>query len=192
MKKSWQLLLVGLLAIGLTFVGAFIALANNIEEPPYDGELLAIATVALCNLVWFVPWTTIQLRRKDNAMVIAGLILLGLCWLPFPVGYFHHPSFDPITWKSSFDYNNLYVDERYPAHKAGHMVPDIIESGMCIGKTKTEIESLLGTDHFHEIGLCDSCFAYFYSGGGLFDGCNKLALRFENGRCIGASFWGCD
>lgn len=192
MKKYWQLLLIGLLALGMTALGISMAFANNMEEPPHDGELLAIGTVALCNMFWFLPWTILQLRRQNRVMAIAGLVLYALCWLPFPIGYFHRPAFDPTTWKSALDRTYLYVDERYPAHKAGHMVPDIIESGICVGKTRSEIESLLGIDHFHEIGLCDSCFAYFYSGGGLFDGCNKLALRFEKGRCVSASFWGCD
>ncbi|QQR87330.1 MAG: hypothetical protein IPJ76_03660 [Flavobacteriales bacterium] len=120
------------------------------------------------------------------------MVLFGLCWLPFPFNYFYHPSFDQEEWKNSLDHNYMYVDERYPAHKAGNMVPDIIESGICLGKSRTEVEDLLGKDHFHEVGLCDSCFAYFYSGGGLFDGCNKLAFRFELGRCAGVSYWGCD
>ncbi|QQR87329.1 MAG: hypothetical protein IPJ76_03655 [Flavobacteriales bacterium] len=61
----WQLLLVFFLALGFTFIGILIALALNIEEPPHDGELLSIGTVALGNALWFVPWTIIQQRRKE-------------------------------------------------------------------------------------------------------------------------------
>ncbi len=173
-------------------MGDFLAVAQHLEEPPYHGERFAIATVALCNMAWLIPWTI--RKRRNCTMVLLGVAVFCLCWLPFLVGHMYNPAFNADKWKSSLDEGYSYGTEsqKYPAHRSGYMIPDLIESGVCIGKTEVEIEGLLGKDHFHEIGLCDSCFAYYYSGGGLFDGCNKLALRFEHGRCTSVGFWGCD
>ncbi len=178
-----------------TFLGIFLALASNIEAPPHDGELLAIGTVALCNLLWFVPWTIVQQRRGARNKVIAGVVLFLLCWLHFPLRYFHHPGFDTEVWKSSTDANYSYAG-LYPAHRAGYMVPDIIASRVCIGKSLDQIEQLLGPEHFpvEYAGNLrnDTMIAYLYSNGVLFDGCNKLLLYFEKGICVKAGYGVCD
>lgn len=195
MKKHWQLLLIGLLTLGMTALGISIAFANNIEEPPHDGELLAIATVGACNLIWVIPWTIVQRRRGDRRMLIAGVVLFAVCWSHFLFRYFHHPGFDPATWKTAINWNHS-IAGLFPAHEAGYMVPDIISSEVCVGKTKMEVKALLGPYYFpqRELGGCssDTCIGYFYSGQVLFDGCDKLMLCFKNDICTHVGYCGCD
>lgn len=194
-RHIWRFALLGIIALSCTLLGIILAFANNIEEPPHDGALLAIGTVALCNLLWFVPWTIVQLRRGDKNKIMAGVVLFLLCWTHFPYRYFHHPGFDPEVWKSSTDTNYSYAG-LCPAHRAGYMVPDIIASGVCEGKRLDEIEQLLGPEHFpleytgHRMN--ETAIAYLYSNGVLFDGCNKLILYFEEGFCVKAGYGGCD
>jgi hypothetical protein len=194
MRRRWQLLLIGLAALCMTGLGIFIALAGNIEEPPGKGELVAIASVAACNLLWSIPWVVVQRRRADRPMWWSGVLLFAVIWSPFVVRSFHHPRFDPATWKRSVDPGRSYAG--YPAHAAGYMVTDIIESEVCIGKTRSEIEEMLGSHYFPQSDLWalpgDTCIGYFYSDKILFDGCDKLLLCFERDVCVHAGYFGCD
>ena len=194
MHRRWQLLLIVLAALCMTCLGIFIALANNIEEPPRKGERMAVGTVVVCNLLWLIPWIIVQRRSRDRAMLRWGMLLFALIWSPFVVRSFHHPRFDSETWKRSVDPNRSYAG--YPAYGSGYMVTDIIESRVCIGKTLHQIEEILGTGHFEEpLRHQDpqkTFRFYFYSNKVLFDGCDKLGLCFENGICTSASFAGCD
>jgi hypothetical protein len=195
MRPSYQLIVVGLAALCMTVLGIVIAFWDHVEEPPHDAELLSIGTVALCNLLWLIPWTIVHRKKGDRRMVLAGWLLFALCWFHFPYRYFHHPRFDAELWRSSINFNHSIVG-LYPAHKAGYMVPDIIESGVFVGKTKREVEEMLGPhkvpqDH---LGYCGSenSIGYFYSGQVLFDGCDKLVISFTNDICTSASYCGCD
>lgn len=194
MRRRWQLVMIVFAALCMTGLGIFIALANNIEEPPRRGELIAIGTVAICDLLWLIPWIFIQLRRRDRRMVMSGVILFAVAWSPFLIRSFHHPRFDAAKWKRSIN-PTAYYDE-HPAYGAGYMVTDIIESGVCIGKTMPQIEELLGEGHFNMHGPQEdpelNFQAYYYTNKALFDGCDKLELRFEHGVCTSAGFAGCD
>jgi 4-amino-4-deoxy-L-arabinose transferase-like glycosyltransferase len=193
-QQLWPFALLGIIALCCTFLGIFLAFANNIEEPPHDGELLAIGTVALCNLLWFVPWTIIQHGRGDRNKVLAGLALFIACWIHFPYRYLVDPAFDAEVWIASTDHTYSYDGK--PAHRAGYMVPHIIQSELCVGRTLAQIEVILGTAHFdHRFPYQapqKTYLAYFYSNKVLFDGCDKLLLCFENGICTSAGYGGCD
>jgi len=179
----------------MTVLGIILAFWNHIEDPPHHAELLAIGTVALCNLFWFIPWTVVHRRKGNKRMVLAGWILFTLCWIHFPCRYFHHPRFNASVWRASTN-PNYSIAGLYPAHEAGYMVPDIIASEVCVGKTRSEIEAMLGPHVIPQshLGYCsnDTCIGYFYSGQVLFDGCNKLMLCFKNDVCTHAGYCGCD
>lgn len=104
---------------------------------------------------------------------------------------FYITSFDSNKWKSELDYSRIY--DKNPAHTNGDMVEDIISNRLLIGLSKEEVINQLGKNYFQEgtYGI-DSTFYYFYSGGGLYNGCDKLEVLFENGKCIDTRYAGCD
>lgn len=188
--KRIELVLLIIAALVMTLVGMFLAFAQYVEEPPEGAETLAIGTVALANSLWAIPVAKVHWSRGEWSAVRLVLLLFAVCWLPFVIMKFHDRPFDAEMWKGSLDHMHTYGD--HPAHNAGYMVPDIIHSGILIGKARAEVEQLLGPHWFHERGMCDSCIAYFYNGKVLFDGCDKLLVRFESGICVGCGYGGCD
>jgi hypothetical protein len=104
------------------------------------------------------------------------------------------PAFNAAKWRASVDPSRSY--DGNPAHRAGYMVPDIIQKELCVGMNLTQVEAILGTAHFEfHFPYQDpgkTYLAYVYSNQVLFDGCDKLMLCFENGVCTSAGYGGCD
>lgn len=180
----------------LTFLGMLAAFVLNIETSRHEGETSAIITVAVANLLWLFP-SVLYIRRKHIKGAMArSLVVFCLFWFPFIALRLHDPAFDSVRWKSELNPNYGLLDHdgrEYPAHRNGAMCASIIKSDTLIGKSLQQIEELLGEDHITQVWPSgDSIRFYFYSNWNPFDGCNKLAFKMRDGRCVFVNYYGCD
>lgn len=61
-----------------------------------------------------------------------------------------------------------------------------------VGKWRTQIESILGQNHFTTNYENTNTLWYFYSNDNPFEGCDKIFITFENEISIDAGIGGCD
>ena len=104
-------------------------------------------------------------------IILTPLIYLGIIiiWI-FSISYYPQQDFNKEKWDSN-------IEERYT------MSEDIIESEMLIGKTKTEVLEILGTEYL----TCDENHITYYLGfvpGFVSIDHDVLDIYFENGRVV--------
>jgi len=102
----------------------------------------------------------------------------------------YSPKFNSEIWKNSIDENIIYGET--PAHLKGEMVEDLIESKILIGKTKEQIESILGKNNFREDVYQDDIIWYFFQSKNILEGCDKIYIVFNDKISLKAGIGGCD
>ena len=126
----------------------------NINSPTFWGLgsgffIMLLIVLIILGLPLFFIWRRlfkkfIKTKRKRVILICCAtaistpLVLAGICSFLF-FWEFHYPKldFNRQKWIDN-------KDERY------EFAEDIINSKMLIGKTKTDVEKLLGNDHFKE------------------------------------------
>jgi hypothetical protein len=182
-------------AILLTLAALFLTFINSVEAPPFVGENYAVLFVGLLNLLWLIPYSCFYIYKKDYTGLKRSIALYSIFFCPFVVKRFYNTPFNSEKWKAQINTNRHY--DIYPAHANGDMVQYIIESKVLIGLSIEEIENKLGKNYYSDQWVDDftegkTRLFYFYSGGVLFDGCDKLMVIMKNNKCIETSFGGCD
>lgn len=174
----------------LTSFGLVLSLMCSIEKPYYDGENCAVFFIPLLNAFWLIPYCIYHFKNKNwNNMKFSVLLYLIVVFTLIS-SIIYNKSFNSIRWKNELDHTKIY--DKYPAHKNGDMVPDIIESKILIGLSTENIEKVLGNNFYFTIEDNDTIFWYFYSNKKIFDGCDKLFVKIKKGQCYKAGFGGCD
>lgn len=179
-----------LLCIIATLVAIIYSFVNSIESPPQIGENYAIKFVAFFNLIWLIPYLLYYLKKNDFKAVGGCFMIFTIAYLPFLYMRFYTIPFSEQQWKTGLDSGRLY--DKYPAHKNGGMVEDIIERKILIGLSKEQVENKLGKNYYIDKWNNSDNMVYFYSHTNIFDGCDKLFVKLKDSVCIEAFYGGCD
>jgi hypothetical protein len=179
-----------LLSIILTALALFLGLLFSIETPVKTTENYTLLWVVVLNGLWFIPYSIYYWKNDLNKDSKISILIFSLISLPFLIVRIYTPSFDSEKWKSSINENRTYGGT--PAYSQGHMVQDLIESEILIGKSLNEIELIIGENHFTQQYSDSNTIWYFYQNKSFLDGCDKVYIEFEKKLSIKAGIGGCD
>ncbi len=190
----------GIFQIVLGFVVMFFGLIFgyifSVEQPHYVGRKYAVLFVTVGNTVWLLSYCIYYVRCKQQLKLLRTVAIYVISCALFALLCFYNKPFNSEKWKTELNHYRTYQGGTHSAHANGKMVVDIIESKLLIGLSISEIEELLGKNYYiGELSLKysgDTVFFYPYSHKPLFDGCDKLSVTIQNGRCVDANFGGCD
>ena len=179
-----------LLSIILTAVALFLGLLFSIETPVKTTENYTLLWVAVLNGLWLIPYLIYYRKKGLKKNTKISISIFSLVIFPFLVIRIYAPSFDSEIWKNSINENRTY--DGTPAYSEGQMVQDLIDSEILLGKTLSEIEQLIGENHFTQQYSDSTTIWYFYQNKSFFDGCDKVYIEFEKGISAKAGIGRCD
>ena len=187
MLKYFKCILFGLL---FTFIALSIATIISFETSNLYGINYAIASVAIFNLFWAIPYFKKLSNTNDKKSIFIILFIYLIFLFPFLISRIINKDFNSEDWKNQLDYNSFYCN--HPYHKNGDMLISLIESNSLVGMTIEEIHKILGNNYYVSTINGDILFEFPYNNKKLFDNCDHLYIHIHNGICTSAELGDCD
>jgi hypothetical protein len=179
-----------LLSIILTVAALFLGLLFSIETPVKTTENYNLLWVTILNGLWFIPYLIYYRKKELKKNANISISIFSLVILPFLIIRIYTPSFDSEKWKNSINKTRTYGGTQ--AYSQGQMVQDLIDSEILLGKTLSEIEQIIGENHFTQKYSDSNTIWYFYQSKSFFDGCDKVYIEFEKELSTKAGIGECD
>ena len=158
-----------------------LALAYGLGFDPGTTSALVSFSVTAANAVYLlafgalVGWNWRRLRWAAAACSVFQVPIVWLCVF--------RPQFDADRWQASAEPMLANGERLGVAYAASEMAEDIVYSRLVIGKTRAEVQGLLGLP-----STAGDTFSYWLRG----NACRGFNVSFRGGRCSDVQLFNCD